>query len=71
MIYGAERKANVLVDSLDLLELSLPHRKAILGTLSRSRALIEGGRRRYRFASQAIVEIPGKCVASELRELAF
>jgi hypothetical protein len=41
VIYGAERKAQVLVDGLDLLELSLPRGKALLGALSRSRELLE------------------------------
>jgi hypothetical protein len=43
VLSGAERKAKVLVDGLDQLELSLPHRDALYGALSRSRELIEGG----------------------------
>jgi len=43
VIHGAERKAQVLVDGLDLLELSLPRGKALLGALSRSRELLDSG----------------------------
>ncbi len=45
VVYGAERKAKVLVDGLDLLELDLPRRKALLGALSRSRELLENSTR--------------------------
>jgi hypothetical protein len=41
VIYGAERKAQVLVDGLDLLELDLPHRGALLESLSRTYELLE------------------------------
>jgi hypothetical protein len=41
VIYGAELKAQVLLDGFDLLELSLPRRKALFGALSRSRHLLE------------------------------
>jgi hypothetical protein len=41
VIYGAERRAQVLVDGLDLLELSFPRGKALLGSLSRSREVLE------------------------------
>ena len=44
MICGAELKAQVLLDSLDLLGLSLPRREALYGSLSRSRHLLEGAR---------------------------
>jgi hypothetical protein len=46
-IHGAERKAQVLVDGLDLLELSLPRGKALLGALSRSRELLENSTRNF------------------------
>jgi len=42
VIYGAELNAQVLLDGLDLLELSLPRRKALFGSLSRSRHLLAG-----------------------------
>jgi hypothetical protein len=44
VICGAELKAQVLLDSLDLLGLSLPRREALYGSLSRSRHLLEGAR---------------------------
>ena len=41
VMYGAEVKAHILVDGLDLLQLSFPRRKALLAALSRSRELLE------------------------------
>ena len=41
-IYWAELKAQVLLDGLDPLELSLPSGKALFRSLSRSRHLLEG-----------------------------
>jgi hypothetical protein len=44
VIYGAELKAQVLLDGLDPLKLSLPCGKALFGSLSCSRHLLEGAR---------------------------
>jgi hypothetical protein len=41
VMYGAEVKAQILVDGLGLLQLSFPRRKALLAALSRSRELLE------------------------------
>jgi hypothetical protein len=41
VIYGAERRAQIIVDGLDPLELSLPLGKPLLGALSQSRELLE------------------------------
>jgi hypothetical protein len=41
VLSGAERNAKVLADGVDLLELSLPHGKALFAALSRSRGLFE------------------------------
>jgi hypothetical protein len=42
VIYGAELEAQVLRDGLDPLELSFPDGEELLGSLSRSRQLLEG-----------------------------
>lgn len=39
--FGAELNAQVLVDGLDALELSLPRRKGVFESLSRSREILE------------------------------
>jgi hypothetical protein len=47
VVYGAERKAQILVDGLDELELDLPHREDLLEALSRSREILENSTRNF------------------------
>jgi hypothetical protein len=47
VVFGAERKAQILVDGLDALELDLPHREDLLEALSRSRELLENSTRNF------------------------
>jgi hypothetical protein len=59
VIYGAELQAQVLVDGLDLLELSLPRRKAIFKTLSHARRLLEGASDDFTSLHKQLSKNPG------------
>jgi hypothetical protein len=61
VVYGAERKAQILVDGLDALELDLPHREDLLEALSRSRELLENSTRKFVALHKQVSSTAGTC----------